>query len=636
MIIPVKKYLFLGTKKDLNLFFDHAQKKGIIQFIPAITKEIVRSREIQDIFDALKILKHYPYHHSIFPEGVPYQELVDSVLEKQKELDHLIEEKFRLKNEIMKIQPLGDFSFEDLKKIEESSENKFHFYFSKRASIIENKELILINTDHEFDFYLGFSKQPVHEFGLNEIVLKECMSTLKNSLEFVYEKIKQNESSLRKIAPYSNYLRDCLLEKINEQELKNAKEAVTDQLDDHLFSVQAWVPENKTGDLIDLTKDSSIHFEEIRIEENDKIPTCMENHGLGKVGEDLVKIFDVPATVDKDPSRWVLFAFALFYAIIISDAGYGVLYLFLAQFLKYKFPKAQDALKRTIKLINFVAVFSIFWGVMTCSYFSIKIAPDAFLGKIAGINYLVGKKANYHIQQKDDVYEEWIGKFPELKGSSSSDEFILQAKVVKGTQVNYLVQEEFADNILMELSLLIGVIHISLSFLRNIKGSYAGIGWVLTLVGGYLYFPNFLNATSLINFLGVLSKPVATYVGLQLLTFGTVLAMVLAVIQNKLRGLGEIFTSIQVFSDVLSYLRLYALGLAGMIMAGTFNSIGEQLGLVAGAIVIMIGHITNITLGIMSGVLHGLRLNFFEWYHYSFLGGGRLFAPLRLLREKLQ
>lgn len=64
-------------------------------------------------------------------------------------------------------------------------------------------------------------------------------------------------------------------------------------------------------------------------------------------------------------------------------------------------------------------------------------------------------------------------------------------------------------------------------------------------------------------------------------------------------------------------------------MAETFNRMGIDLGLFFGIIVILGGHGINFVLGTMGGVIHGLRLNFIEWYHYSFDGGGKLFKPLR-------
>ncbi len=61
---------------------------------------------------------------------------------------------------------------------------------------------------------------------------------------------------------------------------------------------------------------------------------------------------------------------------------------------------------------------------------------------------------------------------------------------------------------------------------------------------------------------------------------------------------------------------------------------GLRLGLATGFVIILIGHIVNLGLCIQAGVIHGLRLNFLEWYHYSFEGGGRAFNPLRLRKVK--
>jgi vacuolar-type H+-ATPase subunit I/STV1 len=102
---------------------------------------------------------------------------------------------------------------------------------------------------------------------------------------------------------------------------------------------------------------------------------------------------------------------------------------------------------------------------------------------------------------------------------------------------------------------------------------------------------------------------------------------------SRSAAINEIANVVQVFSDVLSYLRLYALSLAGAIMANTFNQEGSALGLFMGFIIILIGHTVNLGLSFMGGVIHGLRLNFLEWYHYCFNGGGRLFKPLQKLKK---
>ena len=87
---------------------------------------------------------------------------------------------------------------------------------------------------------------------------------------------------------------------------------------------------------------------------------------------------------------------------------------------------------------------------------------------------------------------------------------------------------------------------------------------------------------------------------------------------------------IPVFADVLSYLRLYALGLSGAILANTVNELADLLPFELAVLFLLIGHATTMLLGVQGGVIHGLRLNFLEWYHYSFEGGGKEFRPLEL------
>jgi V/A-type H+/Na+-transporting ATPase subunit I len=101
-------------------------------------------------------------------------------------------------------------------------------------------------------------------------------------------------------------------------------------------------------------------------------------------------------------------------------------------------------------------------------------------------------------------------------------------------------------------------------------------------------------------------------------------------------GLNASLGIVQLFADVLSYLRLFALGLATMYMCQTFNLLGNMVyegvpyvGFFPAALVLIAGHAINIVLGIMGGVVHGLRLNFLEWYRWCFEGDGLAFKPFR-------
>lgn len=301
--------------------------------------------------------------------------------------------------------------------------------------------------------------------------------------------------------------------------------------------------------------------------------------------------------------------------------------------MKKKFPSLKESGKRLLKLFFILSVSCIFWGLLTTSFFGLSIDPQSPISKVSLISYLAGKKAEYHRASKDAVYQEWVARFPEIEQAKNGKEMLSKVVVYKEKVKSYEMLGEFSDSILLEFSLIVGIIHVILSLARYSLRNVANIGWIAFTVGGYLYFPIVLKATSIIEFLGWVPSQIAATVGIQLIYGGIGFAVIAALIQHRFKGLKEITQLVQVFADILSYLRLYALALASSIMAHTFNDLGINTGLVPGLVIILVGHLVTLVLGTQGGIIHGLRLNFIEWYHYSFEGEGRLFNPLRKLKD---
>jgi V/A-type H+/Na+-transporting ATPase subunit I len=640
MIIDVKKYLILGAKEDIDRFFSSAQQKGIIEFIsPHGRKPTEVPAEIQHLLNAMKILRKLPVKKAFQGEMdlQSAEEIAQKILDLRADAERLSEERRLLEAEIVRVAPFGDFSLEDIDYIERKGECEIQFLCMKTAkSHLANlgDEVIYIASDYDLDYFIAINKEPRSYPGMIEMRIDRPLGELQMHLGFVKESLHQIEAELKGFAGHLDFLHEVLVERLNDFNLIAAKKEVTYPLENSLFAIEAWVPSNKTNILYSIIDGMAIHCEPILIEETDRVPTYMENKGPPRIGEDLVKIYDIPATTDRDPSGWVFWFFALFFAMIVADGGYGLMYLGLCIYLKFKFPHLRGSAKRFLQLATILSISCVIWGILTSAFFGLQISPKGWLGKLSIIQYLAVKKADYHLAQHDDVYRFWVSKFENLAQVTSGQEFIDTAVVKKGHHMSYEVLDAFSDSILLEFSLMIGVIHISLSLLRYLWRHWAGIGWVTFMIGAYMYFPLILKATSLIHFVGIVDKPTGEAIGLQLIYTGIAIALFLALVQKRLKGIGEVATLIQVFADVLSYLRLYALGLAGAIMAETFNEIGISVGLFLGVLVILVGHSVNIMLGIMAGMIHGLRLNFIEWYHYCFDGGGHLFRPLMRLKAK--
>lgn len=638
MIIKLTKILIYGLEQDLSGFFEKAQMEGYIEFIgPSAKKMRELPSSLKKYIDAIKILKKQP-SQKIKEEELTFNpdEICDKIIQSEINLEHLEELRSTLEDRALEIAPLGDFSERDIEFIKNETNYIFQFFTirsKRRKTTAVPEQLIYIGSEYDLDYFVSITKEKKSYPGFVEVLVEMPISVIKKRIARVDEQIDVQKEKLKAYSPYMSLLKDRMYQKYNFYNLEIAKKDTKKPIESQIFSIEAWVPSNKMDDLKKLMQEFYVDFEEIAIESQDREPTCMQNKGIGALGEDLVKIYDTPAITDKDPSIWVFWFFALFFSMIIGDAGYGVVFLALAIYVKYKIQNPKPGAQRFIKLMLILSTCCIAWGVLTASFFGISLKPFTPLNKLSVLQYLSERKADYHLSKKDDVYKEWQTEYPKISDAKDGKEFLLLAqKVGENKKVSYEALDTFSKNILLELSLLVGIIHIIIAFCRNLKKDFAGIGWSIFMIGGYLYFPSFLQVTTIINFLNILPKETAYFYGQYLVFGGIGAAVLLAFIIKKWGGLAEVTNAVAVFGDVLSYLRIYALAMAGMMVSETCNNMSMALPIYVGVFILAMGHVINIALAIMGGIIHGLRLNFLEWYHHCFEGGGKMFNPLKIIK----
>ncbi len=637
MRIDLKKYLFIGHHNSLETFFQKAQDVGVIHFID---KRKLKYREVSDdiktIMNAIKILHQLPPLKQVEPESLQAALLISSsICETGQGIEELKEKIRILKLEIARNEVFGNFSIDDVKFIEEKGNRKIQFFFAKKGRFKKEKippELFYITSAFGLDYFISINKEMTQYTHLVEMKIDEELSKLKENFVKLSDKLHLEEQKLKVFAKYHNYLHKALTEKYNDFHLRETKHFVEEKIDGKLFAIDGWIPENKTKKLNALIKELDVDATPIAIEKDEVAPTYLENQDPAKIGEDLVQIYDTPSNEDKDPSLWVLLSFAVFFAMIIGDGGYGLIFLAAALYIRYKKQSLSAIGARMWKLTVILSLSCIIWGLFSNSFFGIKLAPENPLREYSVTNWLMEKKADFHFNNKDDTYREWIQKFPELEKAKNSREFLFSATKESKGKVSYEMIEHFNDSILMELAILVGIIHIMLSFLRYVDKAPSGIGWILAILGAYLYLPQMLKANTLIHYAFGFDRDYLANEGIYMMYGGLTISLVLAIIKDKIYGLLELTKIIQIFADILSYLRLYALALAGSIISTIVNEISSSLFLMGGVIVLILGHGLNMTLSVAGGIIHGLRLNFIEWYHYSFFGGGKVFDPLRKIK----
>jgi V/A-type H+/Na+-transporting ATPase subunit I len=635
MRYDVKKYLFVGFEGDRNVFFQKAQELGIVHFVPAKPTKVGHlPEEIQNVTRAIKILQGLlPAEQDELDEYDQLDHLTQKIVALKHREEKLSEEKRLIELEIIRVQMFGDFSPEDISHVEKETKRKIQYFCAKKGSAdIDSlpEGMIFIGSDNLLEYFVVLNKEPQHYPRMIEVHIERPLGALLKRKQAIQESLQSNGHQLKPYARYNDFLHRGLIHKLNEYHLYDAKNNIAHEMDGSLFVVEGWVPKNKVKNVLPLVREMNVHVEEIAIEPKDSIPTYLENHGAARLGEDLIKIYDTPSYTDKDPSLWVLVFFSFFFAFIIGDAGYGLLFLAAALYVRYKYT-LNRTWSRVLKLLTLLSVAIIVWGILTTSFFGIPIDMDNPLRKVSLIQWLVEKKTAYIITHHDEDWKEWVGKFPQLKNVTDPKTFLKEGVAKIHGKEDYVIYDTFSDNIMFELAIFIGVVHIILSMLRYIRRHWSYYGWILFIIGCYLYLPAYLNATSLIHFVFGVNRETAPQGGLYLIVGGVCIATALSTVQHKFSGLLEPMTVGQLFADSMSYLRLYALGLSGAILADTINDLAGEMNFVFGALIVVAGHVVNMILSIMGGTIHGLRLNFLEWYHYSFEGGGKPFNPLRKL-----
>ncbi len=639
MRVDVEKVIFVGPEQQRVAFFTRAQEVGIIQFLDA--HGVVLGdfpEEIQKLSAAHKVLKHWPERTQVeIDNRLSTLAIAEKILLLNERLTKGLDEERVLFQEIPRVEVFGDFSWEDLRALERETHRKVRFFWAKTGKGAQAEQLdgiFFVGSQHGLDYYMALSEGSGFYDGLVEMHIERPVGQLRARLEAIRAERKGIESELKELAQFLHAIDQALVLWLDDYHLTATTAYAATFLDRHLFAVEAWVPRNKLLGLNVMLQELDVHWEIVAPEKVERVPTYLENKKAAKLGEDLVHIYDTPSTSDKDPSLWVFCFFTLFFALIIGDGGYGLIILLVSAFCYYKFRDRGGLGKRVIKLFMVLAIATMVWGVLSNAYFGMSVPIHSPLRQISLVHWIAEKQASYHLEQKTAALDDLLQKYPVLKSVHDPKQFVAFTQTSPSGVEAYPVLDHYANAFMMELALFLGAIHVATSMLRNLRRHWAGLGWVVFLIGSYLYFPVYLDSTSLIHYVFQVPYVAGGRIGLELLFGGFAGAVVLALIQKKLEGLAEIMVVIQVFADVLSYLRLYALGLAGAMMSATFNRMGEGVGFTVGFLVILVGHGVNFTLGIMSGFIHGLRLNFLEWYHYSFEGGGKIFKPLALVRPR--
>ena len=614
MITGMQKLLLVGPQKNKEKVLENLQSSGLVEIAPYKGELFnIDGREVSTvradlIIWCVKTVEKFAVtaeRAGLTKKGYDgsQKKMVEMIPALDREYRKCREEALLLHNKLKFIEPWGEFSLKDIRDIESTGKVVVQFWdvAQKVAHEVKIEGAIAdieVFHDNERKYFMTFAEKPIKIKQCIEVNYDTDPIELRKEITAHNEKEAQILQELLDISSRKEDLYKYYLEELNTVNFKRAAGGSVHEFNDRIFILQAWCPSKDIEGLRKVLEGEALTIIPVDPEKDERIPTLMQPKKVSdELGGDLVNIYDTPSYNDWDPSSWVFFSFTIFFAMIMADGGYGLLLLAVMIILKIKLKKPAPAIKRFINLSIVLSGATFVYGIISGGFFGFSLSAPAFKFLEPFAQFM----KNIRVLDTDDT--------PKM----------------------------------MLIAIVIGMIHICTSLiLRSFRAVVDEKDYIAPLIN-LTWIAGIWSFFFWYKYDGVAGAEHLTSGGmLGLKIVGGALAVLYAVSARTINPLKMFMTSffglyngVQFFSDILSYIRIFALGLSGALLAQTFNNLAFDLwntgiaGMIFAPVIFVLGHTLNIALCIMGGVIHGLRLNFLEWYRWSFDGGGKRFVPFK-------
>lgn len=369
------------------------------------------------------------------------------------------------------------------------------------------------------------------------------------------------------------------------------------------FLISGYVPKKeavRVKKVLDGKYDCVVDLEEL--EEDEEAPVLLQNSRFSSSAEGILEAFGLPGRGEVDPTSIMSFFYVFLFGLMLSDAAYGAIVSIVCGILIIKFPRMGRSMKTSIQLFFWCGISTLFWGIMFGGYFGdvVNVISRTFFGHEIGIPAVWFVPLDEPMKLL--IYSMLFGVIHLFTGLGIKGYLCLRDK-------KYM---DFLCDVVLWYMLLIGLLIMLIP--SNIFASIAQT----TIV-----FPPAVNALG--KWLAIIGA-----VGIVLMSgranknFGIRLAL----------GAYDLYNVSGWLSDVLSYSRLLALGLATGVIASVVNQMGSMggksvLGVIVFIVAFIVGHTFNIAINLLGAYVHTNRLQYVEFFGKFYEGGGRAFNPFK-------
>lgn len=665
MIVPMKKYTLLVYHKEYARFLDQLQEYGVVHVIErnADVNSSQLNGLIHSISNAEKVLRLLAKYGTVKIEKesdlsqTPAAEIVEQTLKYQSEIEPLQHKLTGLQKEHFIAEPWGDFSQELIDELLKYHVEVFLFTCQESKFNPEWKEkyaLEIINQKNDTLYIAYFVRKngdvfdlPLepHVFpnrGLKSI--EADIAETKKNIDAARAYFESAAFEIERIRTYKNHLQSQL-------DYEKVKLNTQHEASEKLRVLEGWVPVDAVDTINAKLDTSGVVYFTSEAEPYDKVPILLKNSRFAKLFEPVGKLFSLPSYIELDLTALFAPFFMLFFGFCLGDAGYGVLLLVIASLYKLK---AKPDIKPILSLVQWLGAATILMGMISGTLFGVNLLDTGYTLTAASFDMLksshipmdIVDKLQALLNQHFDTRDAFSKALKTTMGSTAFEDY--KSQLYRYAFSDYKILDTFRhfmldSNQMFRLSLGIGLVQIvfgmcvkAANFIRQrgLKYALATLGWVFVIIG--------MLALLALKFMGIITKEtftVLTYVvlgisGFFILVFNDPDANPFVSVG---KGLYDVYGMVTgVFGDLLSYIRLFALGTSGAILGFVINTVALQFksvpyaGWLLFVIFLIIGHALVIGLSVLGAFVHPMRLTFVEFYkNAGFAGGGKEYKPFK-------
>jgi V/A-type H+-transporting ATPase subunit I len=371
----------------------------------------------------------------------------------------------------------------------------------------------------------------------------------------------------------------------------------------HTFFITGYIPENQVNNLTEALE--SKYTVAIDVEEpSDKedVPVLLSNGKTTGAVEGVVTSFGYPAKHEIDPTAITAFFYYFFFGIMLSDAAYGLIMFLACLWAIKKFPNMSESMKKSLRMFKNCGISTLIWGILFGGYFgdAITVIGKTFFGVDINIKPLWFAPIEKPMSML--VYCMIFGIVHLFVGLGIKGYMMLRQKDVMS----------FVCDVVLWYVFLIGLVLLLVP--TSIFGSLAGVT---------VAFPVWANILAKIMALGGM-------VGILLMAGRRAKNPA----KRLLLGAYSLYDTTSWLSDLLSYSRLLALGLATGVIAQVINTMASMggksiIGVILFIVVFVFGHVFNMAINLLGAYVHTNRLQYVEFFGKFYEGGSRAFEPFK-------